>query len=398
MSTGRRQEENGNGYGQPQNTAITKNAIGDQSLAATSETAMGVLAARETAQVQARIVQAIRRPRVFEEVRERFMADCKRPRFAMVARFHKPQGWVTDPETNKPIKDEQGNKIRNFAKGWSIRAVESAVQAMGNIDMTATTIFEDERKEIVACRVWDLERNMTWEAQVTVEKTVERKFLREGQHALFSRPNSWGDTVYILPATEDEVRLKRNRLVSMTLRTLGLRAIPGDLLDEFLESVEALRLKAIEDEKKGVLADPKAALRGLLDRLAALGIRAADVGEYLGGKSIESATPEQILELRIIGADVTAGNYSWRDALAGSPYIERATEEEKPEDDKARAAREKIEAKLRETKNKKKAATPPEEGKTPPQGTPAATSTPTPEAAPPAPPVEPQERQPGEDG
>lgn len=376
--------------GQP-GTAITKNAIGDQTMTATGETSSTSLAARETAQVQARIIQAMKRPRVFEEVRERFIGDCDRPRFALVARYERPQGWVLD-ENNRPVKDANGEKIRNYIRGWSIRAIESAIQAMGNIDCTATTLFEDDRKEIVKCKVWDLERNMAWESEVVIEKTVERKFLSSGQRPLATRTNSYGDPVYILPATDDETRLKKNRMVSMTLRTLGLRVVPGDLLDEALERVERARLKAKEAEKGTIAADPKAAMRALLDRLAAIGIRAADVVEFFGGRSIESVTPDQILELRIIGADVTQGNYTWRDALAGSPYIERAEGEEKPEDEKTKATREKIEAKLKATKEKKAGTAPPA---APPGDAPTPEPRPTPK--PEAPPAA-EERQPGAEG
>jgi hypothetical protein len=367
--------------------AITKSALGDTAITATGETAATVLATRETAQVQARIMQALARPRDFAEVRERFAADCRRMRFALVARYAKPQGWVTDPVTGKPLY-VNGERVRAFVRGWSIRAVESALQALGSIDVSATTIFADELREIVACRVWDLERNLLHEAQVTVEKTTERRALREGERALASRPNSYGDTVYLLPASEDDVRLKRNRLVSMSLRTLGLRVIPGDLLDEFLEPVEELRAKAIEAEKTGVLADPRAALKRVLDQFLALGVRAADLAEYLGGRSVETATPDQILELRIVGADVRAGSYSWHDALAGSPYREAKTEDEAPVDERAAAARAKIQARLEEQHAKRAQA----QAQAP---APAAPLPPEP-AAPPSSPT--GEREPGEDG
>lgn len=343
---------NGNG----ETTAITttkKNAMGDTELARTGETAISVLAARETAVVQARIMQAIRCPRVFEKVRESFKTDCDRPQFALVARYAKPQGWVTDPETNKPII-VNGEKVRNYVRGWSIRAIESAVRAMGNIDMSATTIFEDDRKEIVDCKVWDLQTNNVQSEQITVEKTVERRFLARGQKPIGSRANSYGDTVYLVIATDDEMRMKRSRLVSMKLRTLGQRMVPGDLLDEFLEPVEALKAKAAADLREGILKDPKAAMRSLLDRLAEIGIRAGDVVEYLGGRSIESATPEMILEMRVIGASVKAGDFSWRDALAGSPYREQGADDEEPEESEAaKRARATISSKLENAKKKK---------------------------------------------
>ena len=125
MST--QMQTNGNGQ-----AAIVKDGAGNTQMQRTGETASTAIAAREQAWVQSRIVQAMKAPRVFEKVRESFKADCDRPRFAMVARFHKPQGWVTDPDTNRPILDADGNKIRNFIKGWSIRAIEAAVRAMGD--------------------------------------------------------------------------------------------------------------------------------------------------------------------------------------------------------------------------------------------------------------------------
>lgn len=360
-------------------TAIVRDALGETQIAPTGEVAATVTAERAKAIVQARIMQAIARPRVFEIVRERLMADCDRPRFAMTARYARPQGWVTD-ENGRYVLDEHGQKIRNYITGWSIRFVEAAVQALGNASMGTVMLFEDDRKKIIRCEAWDYERNVDWPQEITIEKSIERKYLKEGQVPLTKRPNSYGDTVYILPATDDETRLKENRLVSMTLRTLGLRIVPGDLLDEALERVERARIKAIEAEREGVRADPKVALKRVLDNFASIGVRAADIVEYLGGRSIESATPDMILELRIVGADVKAGNYTWRDAVAGSPYREdaAATNGDGKENEAARAAREKIEAKLRETKEKKAASAggAPQE----PSGAGAA----TPDASPPA--------------
>lgn len=390
--------------GQKRNTApeppgAALATIGESAIQSSGETAALAAAERSRAIVQSKIMQALARPRKMSVVRERILEDCDRPAFAKVSRYARPQG-------QKKIENPDGTEewVPNIIEGWSIRFVEAAVQALGNVDPGTSILYEDERKKIVRCEVWDYERNIAWSKEVTIEKTIERSKLRKGQVPLYQRKNSYGENVYILPATDEEVRLKENRLVSMELRTLGLRVIPGDILDEAKERVEATREKALAAEKAGIVADPTKARKELLDRLAKIGIRANDVIDYLGGRSIEEATPDQILELRIIGAGVNSGDLSWRDALEGSPYRQApATAEGAPEESAgAKAAREKIEAQMRKTKEKKAQAEA-GAGKTPPQGTPAATSTPAPEppkepATPPPPPAEPTERQPGEDG
>lgn len=343
----------------PRETAITKDALGAQDIVKSGETAAATMAARVTATVQARVVQAMQRPRVFDVVRERLMADCDRPRFAMMARYAKPQGWVTD-EAGKYVLDEAGQKIRNYIVGWSIRFVEAAMQAMGNIEAETTSLYEDNGKKILRCSVVDIERNIPWSQEITVEKTVERKYLKSGQVPLGTRLNAYGDTLYLLPASADETRLAENRAVSMMIRTLGLRVVPGDLLDEAKERVERAREIAIAADAAGIAADPAKAKREFLDKMAKIGIKAADICEYLGGKSLDSASPEMVLELRIIGAGVVSGDLTWRDALAGSPY--RENRDEKPEDEGGVKAREKIEASLASAKEKKKAVAPAQEG------------------------------------
>ncbi len=289
--------------------------------------------------------------------------------------------------------------VPNIIDGWSIRFVEAAIQAMGNAEAGSVSIYEDDKKKIVRCEVWDFERNISWPHEITIEKTVERSKLKKNQVPIYARKNSYGEPVYILPATDDETRLKENRIVSMTLRTLGLRIVPGDILDEAKERVEATRAKVLEAEKAGIVADPTKARKDLLDRLAKIGIRAADVVEYFGGRAVEAMTPDMILELRIVGAGVSSGDLAWRDALSGSPYRDQPEgTAEKTEDDAGRMAREKIEAKMAETKAKK-ASKDAKDG-TPAVAPVAATEAPPPvpaaSATPPADPS-PTARQPGED-
>ena len=361
-----------------QTTAITRDGLGGSELMR-SETASEAMSAKQTAIVQARITQALARPRRLSVVREDILADCDRPMFAQKAIYARPQG-------QKKVEHPDGRVewVPNIIEGLSIRFVEAAVQAMGNIEASTIALYEDDKKKIVRVEVCDLQRNVPWSAEVTIEKTIERSRLKKNQVPIASRLNSYGETVYILPATDDETRLKENRLVSMTVRTLALRIIPADILEEARERCEAVRYAAAQAERAGITADPTRARKDLLDRLAKIGIRATDVADYLGGKEITTATPDQILELRAIGAGVSSGEFTWREALEGSPYREQSTAAGEPteESEAAKKARERITAKVDAAKDKKKKAPPAEP---PPAAAPAAAAPPPPPSKPAAP-------------
>lgn len=286
---------------------VAKEGFGTRELAQRTETASVAAAARATAMVQAKYVMAMQNRRIFDDVRTELLRECDRPGFAKASRYCKPQGRKKNEET--------GEWEDNFVVGWSIRFVEAAVRVMGNVDPETETLYDDEHKRIVRCSVTDLEKNTSWSSQITIEKTIERRELKKGQVPLARRKNSYGEDVYILPATDDDVRMKEARLNSITLRTLGLRLIPGDLLDDCLERV-------MKTQRLEVQQDPLAARKALVDNFAALGVKVADLSEYLGGRKLDEITPDQVLELRAIGVTMRDDGVPWRDVLAASPYVE----------------------------------------------------------------------------
>lgn len=320
----------------------TSNAMvhvdGGRSALAKNETASTAVAARATAMVQAKFVMAIQRPRIFDDVRTELLRECDRPGFAKTSRYKRPQGRKKNEET--------GAWEDNFIEGWSIRFVEAAMRIMGNVEPETFTLYDDEKKRVLRCAVTDFEKNTSWATEITIDKTIERKELKKGQIPLSSRLNSYGETVYILPATDDDVRMKEARLVSITLRTLGLRLVPGDLLDDCLTRV-------IHTQRAEIQRDPSAARKDLVDKFALLGVKAADLVEYLGGRPLDAITPDQVLELRAVGATMKEEGAPWKDVLAASPYVERKPEsEEKPADDKAAALRGKIAGRVTSAKEK----------------------------------------------
>jgi len=133
--------------GEVRERAIVRQGFGSRELAVQSETAAIASAKRAEAMVQARFVMAMQRPRVIDDVRTKLLKECARPRFAEIARYRREVG----------SKMVDGRWEKQFAEGPSIRFVEAAVQRMGNLDASATTIFDDSSKRIIRCEIVDFE-------------------------------------------------------------------------------------------------------------------------------------------------------------------------------------------------------------------------------------------------
>jgi hypothetical protein len=256
-------------------------------LATTAETSIAAVSAQAVALVQARYTVAYGRPRNIDQVRVGIMTDCKRPRLAEIAMYDKPVG--------------------GGIKGLSIRFVEIAMRHMTNVLVESPTVYDDEMKRIVRATVTDLESNTTYQKDITITKTVERKFLKNGQKALSSRLNSYGETTYTLPATDDDILNKEAALVSKAIRTLGLRLIPADIIDEAKDVIEAtIRDKAAKD--------PDGERRKIVDAFNSMGVKPVDLAEYLR-HDIAKCTPDEIVHLRMIYATLRDGEATWADVM-----------------------------------------------------------------------------------
>lgn len=253
--------------------------------AVSNETHASALAAQTEAEVKARYAMALSRPRNFMAVRERMLADAQRPNFAATAIYHKPVG--------------------KGVEGPSIRFVESAIRAMGNILVATPSIYDDESKRIVRVSVTDLESNTYYSQDVTIVKTVERSSVKQGEKVLSQRLNSYGKLTYTVPATDDDILNKANALISKAVRTLGLRLIPGDLVDEALWVVRQTMSR--EDA-----TDPKASLRRLVDAFHSVGVTADELTAYVGHNLEAVMTPAEISDLRNIYTAIKDGDTTWK--------------------------------------------------------------------------------------
>jgi hypothetical protein len=278
----------------PQNiTDRVTDGFSSTAIEAQSETVTSILAARAKAEVEARYIVAMKRPRDWDTVRDKMISACKRPGFAGSA-SEKGSAWYIKPG-------------KSNAEGFTIRFAEEARRAMGNIDMTDVVIFEDEQKRIIQVTVTDMENNISGSSTIVVEKTVERSFLNKGEVAISSRINSSGKITHLKAATDDEVLQKQGSMVSKMRRNLILTLLPGDIQDECRQSI--FRMK-----NGDILTDPTATKKKILDSFSEYGIKPASVSEYLG-HSVDVMSPAEISDLRDVFQLVKSGEKSWFDIM-----------------------------------------------------------------------------------
>ena len=249
-----------------------------------SENAAIAMAAQQKAMVEARYKMALARPRDLDKVRQNKLKDAKRPSFAAVAIYHKPIG--------------------KGVEGPSIRFVEAAIRNMTNILTETATVSDDDERRVIRVAVSDLETNTYFSQDVTVTKTVERAKLPQGEKPLRVRTNSSGKPVYILHGTDDDILNKQNALISKAVRTLGLRLIPGDLVDEAIFYVR--QTMATQDAQ-----NPDAAKNRIIDAFAMLGVGVENLKDYLGHE-LSGITPNELQTLRALYSAIKDGETSWK--------------------------------------------------------------------------------------
>ena len=289
------------------------------------------MAAQQKAIVEARYKMALARPRDLDKVRQDMLKDAQRPSFANVAIYHKPIG--------------------KGVEGPSIRFVEAAIRNMTNILTETATVSEDDERRVIRVAVSDLETNTYFSQDVTVTKTVERSKLPQGEKPIRMRTNSYGKPVYILHGTDDDILNKQNALISKAVRTLGLRLIPGDLVDEALWYVR-------QTMQKQDAQNPDAAKNRLVDAFSQLGVAVEQLKDYVGHE-LSSLSPSELQTLRAIYSAIKDGETSWKAVMDDKA--------EKDAESKAAGAKQAPAAKKADTANKKVNPEPAVEGDEPTQ-------------------------------
>ena len=226
------------------------------------------------------------RPRNWDQVRQDLIKECRRPSFA-----HNKSAFYRKP-------------IGAGVEGLGIRFVEVALRCMKNVLVETSMIFEDDLKEVHRVSVTDLESNLTYPLDVRVSKTVERSKPMDDGSYISMRMNSYNKPSYTVTATDDDLLNKRAALISKAIRTLGLRIIPGDMQDEAEEIIKSVR-------KDRAAKDPDAERKLIADSFAEMGVKAADLSEYLG-HSLDTCSPTELVDLRGIYGAIRDGEATWK--------------------------------------------------------------------------------------
>jgi hypothetical protein len=272
------------------------------------ERASAAVAEQARAQVEARFIMARRFPRDEMRVREKLLLACRRPGFAEAAIYHKPIG--------------------DGVEGPSVRMAEEAARCMGNIATDMTTIYDDQHERVIQVSATDLEANLTYPVSITIEKTVERRKVKGGQVIRGQRVNSYGDTIYIVEATDDEILNKVNALASKALRTVLLRLVPGDILEEAMQT-------AYETRRNTDAQDPEQAKKRCCDAFSSIGVPVISLSEYLG-HSMDVVTLDELDTLRGVYGAIKEGETTWQEVIEHARAKRAPVAEAAPEAGKAK--------------------------------------------------------------
>ena len=268
------------------------------------ETASGAAAAAAKAEIEAQYAIAFRSPRHIEQARVTLLNACKRPRFAEKAIYRKPVGKK---------KNDRGEWVENVMEGLSIRAAEEAIRAMGNIRIASVTVYEDDDIRKKKVTVTDLESNICYNREITLNKTVEKRQVQDfktqkwgppyDREVISERKNTQGATVYICKATEDELTIKEAALTSKIIRTEGMRLVPSDIQEEALEQCYAT-------QKNADAEDPKAAMRRIIDAFAGVGVMPEALEKFLG-HPVDQVQAKELISLRQMFQAISEGEATW---------------------------------------------------------------------------------------
>lgn len=280
------------------------------------EAGVSILQTKETAEVQSRYVMAYKRPRDYDDAAVRLARACKRKGFAEQALYAKPIG--------------QGKVV----EGLSIRYAEEAARSWGNLFVSKSLVSDEPDKEIWRVFCVDLESNVTESEDVTVEKTVEQSFVRDGMPPLGMRMNSYGKPTYLYPADEHRLVTKRRALLSKSKRAVVLAQIPGEIQDECKNEIRRTRAEGDRD--------PNEARKKIVAAFDGINVRPSQLAELLG-HPIEQVTPGEMEELRGYYAGLKSGDIeSWAELLASK----RGEEPDAPRDTATARTKGKVKEKL----------------------------------------------------
>lgn len=281
-----------------EHSVTTENKFGSLQTRQQAEMAAIQVAESARAEIEAAFILALKMPRSEAQARQDIVDSCRNLTFAEKAIYKKPVGK----------KQVAGQWVQNYVEGPSIRFAEEMIRSWKNIKIQRITIYEDDLIRSSRVNVIDLQSNVSYSVQIVVDKTVERKNAF-GRDVVAERLNSKNERIFIVRATDDEIRNKEAALASKEIRNNSLRMIPQHIIDDAM-------VVAKETIEKGVSSDIAGARKTIVDGFARLGVLATDIEKYLD-HSIEKITPKEIADLRGIFTTIKDGQAKWSDYVSG---------------------------------------------------------------------------------
>lgn len=269
----------------------------------TNEVAASILGERVKAEVQARTIVALNRPRNFDLFRSKVLAACKRGRFAESAMY------------SKPIAGKD-------VVGLSIRFAEECARHYGNLDIKAIPVSEDEERRVFDVIAVDLETNTAFTTPVIVPKAVWRLNPR-GEKPIRSKLNARNQTTFLIPADDDSLLTLQSNMLAKAQREVVLKHIPSDVKEEAIETIVAT-------EKLGIETDPEGEKKKIIDAFFEAGVMPNQLAEFLGRPEIGRATPAEIMLLRRAYRGIRDEGATWADVMEARGKMEPATSTDQP--------------------------------------------------------------------
>ena len=261
--------------------------------------AMVAAAESAKAQIQCAYMMAMQVPRSYFTAEQAVVKACSNPLFAEKVEYRLPRGGTT-------------------ISGPTIRLAELIRREWRNIYSTERVMHDDDRQMIVQITAIDLETNSIETSEIIVPKTVERKFVKDGQEILGERENSAGKKVYLVRATESEIDMTRKALISKALRNAIFRLVPAELVQTALETARKTIRSA--DAK-----DPKDATRRLIACFGEQGVTVDQIELYIG-HTLDKATTADVKALRDVYRQIISGSATWDEITHPEPKNEAVDE------------------------------------------------------------------------
>jgi hypothetical protein len=213
------------------------------------------------------------------------------------------QSWDKDDKGLYELKFGSTNVM-----GLSIRAAEQVQYRMGHLhsEGSMTPMGQDV---LVAMSLTDLVTNTTVSSTQAVSGTVERKYQMDDRVLHGVRKNTKGETLYIYPATAQELVRDCQKAQSVLLRNCIMRVTPPHVRKAIFDTIKKANAAMFKTSKPQAIADI-VAMGGKLRP----SISAVQMSKYIG-HSLEEMTSEEFVELRGAFKAIEEGAVTWADIV-----------------------------------------------------------------------------------